>query len=56
MTRFIKPIVFSFMEEGTRSQILFHDDPESQIVDGSSKYGILNEMLPTEFSLIGLNE
>jgi hypothetical protein len=36
------------MDKRIRSRTLFHDVPESQIVDILSSYGILKEMLPTE--------
>lgn len=32
----------------TRSRTLFHDVPESEILDVLAEYGILKNMLPTE--------
>jgi hypothetical protein len=36
------------MDKHARSRRLFHDVPESQLLDVLSDYGILKEMLPTE--------
>jgi hypothetical protein len=44
----IKPIRYALIDKHTRSRILIHDGPESQILDVLSDYGILKDMLPTE--------
>jgi hypothetical protein len=36
------------MDKHARSRRLFHDVPESQLLDVLSDYGILKEMLPIE--------
>jgi hypothetical protein len=40
--------MFSVMDKHARSRTLFHDVPESQLLDVLSDYGILKEGLPTE--------
>jgi hypothetical protein len=43
----IKPIIFYLMDKYARSRVLFHDVPESQLLDVLSDYGIHKEMLST---------
>ena len=46
--KMIKRITNALMDKHTRSRILQHDVPESQILDVLSHYGIMKYMLPTE--------
>ena len=46
--KLFKPILFALMDKHTRSRVLHHDVPESQLLDVLSDYGILREVLPTE--------
>ena len=47
MVKIIKPIYNALRDRAARSRTVFHDVPESQILDVLSDYGILKGMLPT---------
>jgi hypothetical protein len=47
MVKVVKPILYAWVDKRSRSRILFHDVPESQILGVLSDYGILKGMLPT---------
>ena len=46
--RIIKPIMMALKSKSSRCRTLFHNVPESEIVDVLAGYGILASMLPTE--------
>jgi hypothetical protein len=48
MVKIVKPIYNAIRDKAARSRTVFHDVPESQILDVLADYGILGEMLPTE--------
>jgi hypothetical protein len=55
--KMIKRITKALMDRHTRSRVLEHDVPESQILDVLSHYGIMKDMLPTEMGgTIELNQ
>jgi hypothetical protein len=48
MVKIVKPILYALINKHARSRIMFHDIPESQVLDVLADYGILKDMLPTE--------
>jgi hypothetical protein len=46
--KIVWPILFFLSDKYSRSRMLRHDVPESQLLDVLSDYGILREVLPTE--------
>lgn len=48
LLRILKPICLAMLDKRARSRIMFHEDPESQIVDTLSTYGIKSDMIPTQ--------
>lgn len=42
------PVLYAVMTKETRSRMLIHDIPESEILDTLSHYGIMKNMLPME--------
>jgi hypothetical protein len=48
VARVLKPILYALMDKHSRSRIILHDVPESQILNALSSYGILKHMLPIE--------
>jgi hypothetical protein len=44
----LKPVLYALMDKRARSRSLYHDVPESEILDVLSGYGILKDMLPVE--------
>jgi hypothetical protein len=48
IARFLKPIMYAFMDKPSRSRTLFHDVPEWQILELLSSYGIMKYALPTK--------
>lgn len=48
VARVLKPVFYALMDKHSRSRIMIHDVPESQILDALSSYGILKHMLPVE--------
>jgi hypothetical protein len=48
MVKIIKPIYNALRDKAARSRTVFHDVPESQLLDVLAAYGILREILPTE--------
>jgi len=40
-------VLFALTNKQVRSRVVFHDVPESDIVDSVAEYGILRDMLPT---------
>jgi hypothetical protein len=45
--RFVKPISWALLDRKTRSTVVLHDVPESEILEALSRYGIEKAMLPT---------
>ena len=48
LVRLLKPIMKALMDKDARARLIFHDCPESGILDALSEYGIEKHMLPTE--------
>ena len=46
--RFVKPIIFAMKDKESRSRTMFHDVPESKILEVMASYGIMKDMLPTD--------
>jgi CRAL/TRIO domain len=46
--KIIKPILNALVDKHTRSRVLMHDVPESEILDVLSSYGVQKYMLPTQ--------
>lgn len=56
-TGLLKPILYAFMDKPFRARTLFHDVPESQILELLSSYGIMKNALPTKIGgTIQLNQ
>jgi hypothetical protein len=47
MVKVVKPILYALIDKQARSRILFHNVPESHILEVLSNYGFLKGMLPT---------
>lgn len=48
LLRIMRPICLAMLDKRARSRIMFHDGPESQIVDGLAAYGIESYMIPKQ--------
>lgn len=46
--KFIKPILMAIKSKSSRNRTLFHNVPDTEILDTLSTYGILPYMLPAE--------
>lgn len=44
----LRTVLFALTNKCVRSRVVFHDVPESELLDSLSKFGILKDMVPTD--------